>query len=59
MIGDPLCDVHRNLLLSPDNFAKDHFLKKEWLFADVTVVGSHDKEDRDFFGMISSVFWPN
>ena len=30
----------------------------EWLFADVTPVGSPDRAERAVSGMISGVFWP-
>ena len=45
--------------MSHDNFTRDHFLKIKWLFAEITVIGSPDRGERDIFGMILlSGFWP-
>ena len=44
--------------MSPDNFTQDHYLKTEWLFADVTVVGCRDRGGHAILGMILSVLWP-
>ena len=33
-------------------------MKIEWLATYVTAVGSHDREERDIFGMMLGVFWP-
>ena len=35
--------------MSPDNFTQDQFVKKEWLFANVTIVGSPDRGERDTY----------
>ena len=47
----------RNPLLGPDNFIQDHLVKIEWLFANVTVVESPDRGERDILEMILSIFW--
>ena len=44
--------------MSPDTFTQDHFMKIEWLFANVRVVRSPDRGERDIFGIIFSFFWP-
>ena len=52
MVGEPLCDVCRNLILSSKNFTWGHLVKIEWLVADVTVVGSLDRAKRAILGVI-------
>ena len=49
---DPLCDVDRNPLFSPNNFTWGHFMKIEWLVTDVTAVGSPDRAERASLGVI-------
>ena len=44
--------------MSPNTLTQGHLIKIEWLFADVTFVGSHDRGERANLGMILSVFWP-
>ena len=33
-------------------------MEVEWLFADVTPVGSHDSAERSILRMILGIFWP-
>ena len=42
----------RNLLLSPNNANQGHLLKIEWLFADVTAVGSPDRAEHEILGRV-------
>ena len=42
----------RILFSSPSNFTQNHFLKIEWLFADITPVRSPDRAEPDILGMI-------
>ena len=44
--------------MSPNTFIQDQVLKIEWLFADVTPVGSPDRAERDILEMILDIFWP-
>ena len=42
--------LYENLLLGPNNFVQEYFMKIEWLVTDVTPVGSPDRAERLFWG---------
>ena len=52
VVAEPLCDVCRNLLLSPNNFIQGHLVKIKWFVANVTAVGSPDRAEHAILGVI-------
>ena len=62
--GEPLCDMYRKPLLSPNTLSKEDFLKIERSVADVTSVGFPDRAERAILEMILDVgqfrphLWP-
>ena len=56
MVSAPLCDVGiRYLALITLRGA--YLMKKEWLVANITPVGSPDRVKRDISGIVFGIFW--